>query len=51
MLGYSSVKDLRVTKVVIKRKFQQVCGELESNGFPEITIHKIFQTKSSFPIK
>ena len=52
VLGQKCVKGLRVTKIVKEIKSEMVWGKLEAKKMlPETTIHKIFETNSSFYLK
>ena len=50
-LGSNCVECLRVTKIAKETKFEEVWGNLEEKVFLEVTIHKIFETNSSFHVK
>ena len=52
ILDWNSSKGLRVTKFVKKNKFEGVWGDLKAKKlFAETTIHKTFETNSSFHVK
>ena len=48
ILGWSSVKSLRVAKNVKEVNFEAVWVKLEPNKITETITHKVFETNSSF---
>ena len=48
ILGWSSVKSLRVTKNVKEVNFEAVWVKLEPNKITETITHRVFETNSSF---
>ena len=52
ILDQNYVKSLRVTNIVKEIKFERAWRELEAKKmFPEKTIHKLFETNSSFHVE
>ena len=52
MLGYNTVKDFRVTKIIRKMRFERVCCKYSNKKmFPETINYKTFKTKSRFYVK